>query len=158
MLTEFTVKRSKNSCTLLLNGNEVKSNNNIYTLLTRAFDISMYRQFKGDIIISYSKANSIIEQTKEAYIITETSEIEKRRKAGILRYDLDWFIYLKERFGIDFDIYSFINRWILDDTKPLYIDYTYEGITKILKVGDFIIIDGNDTKNIYHINVEEENE
>jgi len=152
------MKTSKDSCTLILDNNEVKTGSNPYSFLTRFLDISMIRQFKGDIIISYSKANSIIEQTKEAYIITETSEIEKRRKAGILRYDLDWFIYLKERFGIDFDIDSFINRWILDDTKPLYIDYTYEGITKILKVGDFIIIDGNDTKNIYHINVEEENE
>ena len=162
MLNEITVKKNKEYCTLTLNGIEIKSTKNVPHLLTLALNVGIMREFKGDIIINYNKEKSIHDSqfkkyTKEQFLLDEKEKREYRAKNGILRYDTDWFYWLKENRELDFDIEAFEDRWLKDDRKPFYIDFKYDNELYRLGLGSWIVIDLENTDVKYLVYVVEEN-
>lgn len=162
MLNELTIKKDKEYCTLVLNGVEIKSAKSVPHLLTLALNVGIMREFKGDIILNYSREKSLNETdykeyTKEQFLLDEKSKREKREKNGILRYDTDWFYWLRENRELDFDIEAFEDRWLKDDSKPFYIDFKHDNQLYRLGLGNWIVIDLENTDIKYLVYIVEEN-
>lgn len=162
MLNELIIKKDKEYCTLVINGMEIKSAKNVAHLLTLALNVGTMREFKGDIILNYSREKSINETnfkeyTKEQFLIDEKGKREDREKKGILRYDTDWFYWLKENRKLDFDIEGFESRWVKDDSKPFFIDFKHDNKNYRLGLGSWIVVDLEDINNMYLVYVTEEN-
>ena len=160
MLNILTIKKDEEYCTLIINGIETKSAKSVWHLLNTTLNIGMMREFKGDIILNYSREKSLHgtnfqEYTKEQFLIDEKNKREKREKEGILRFDTDWFYWLKENRNINFDIEGFINRWIENENDPFYIEFDYDNATYRMLLGDWIAINLEDINDIYLICVKE---